>query len=240
MKAELLYPELTLRIGDRANAQILKRAFPQITWIETSLGDTPAFTTGEVSLVYMGNTEETDIEAIIEALKPYREVLCSEIQKGTLFFLTGNAWEILAEKVVDPEYGTVNGLGLYPVESHRNYAKRKNGLTVSETAWGLRMAGIYGSYTECVRKEELPYFSKSIRQAGNTIFSDIEGIYDNGLLATTFVGAVLSYNIDLLRYLAKQLNMELPKEHLFEVIESASRRAINKFSDSKVIGIFEA
>lgn len=240
MILEVLYPELALELGDVGNVRLLIKLFPGCEVVRTHAGDTPRFTRGESDFVYMGDAEESNLNRILEMLRPFREDLKREIARGTRFFLTGNAMEILGDRIEDPELGGKDGLGLYPFSLKRSYRKRKNGFAVGKTADGMEVCGILGTFSTISYAKDCPVFLTLDRATGNSEFPSVDGIADGGLIATTLQGPVLTMNSGLLKYLAKANNCEVPDSELFRIVEDNAELLHSLMKDPTKIAVYEA
>lgn len=132
MIIEVLFPEIANLYGDLQNIEYLKRADESIQVVEDSLVKEPYFINNEPNLIYMGTTTEDGQKLAIEALKLYRERLKELIDKGVYFLFTGNALEILGEKIENKNGFDVEGLGIFPIVSRGDLMKRFNSLYLGD------------------------------------------------------------------------------------------------------------
>ena len=66
MKIEVLFPEVCNLYGDLQNMNYLKKCLPEAEFINTSLGEEPAFVTGKIDFIYLGPmTEKTQEDLVV-------------------------------------------------------------------------------------------------------------------------------------------------------------------------------
>ena len=128
MKVELLFPEIANQFGDLGNMRYLARCLPQAEFCDTHLGEEPRFLREPVNLVYLGPMSEQGQEKVLEVLRPHRFALQKQLQEGTPFLFTGNALELLGERIENEDGTRVEGLGLFPLTARRDMLHRHNSI----------------------------------------------------------------------------------------------------------------
>lgn len=239
MKIEVLYPDLALEFGDRANVEILMRLFADAERIDTSLHEKPRFLDESVELVYLGSSEEAHQASVLEALRPYAKEIGEAIQRDQFFLLTGNAFDIFGERIEELDASCIAGLGLYPFVVRRNYAQRRHGTSIGQTREGIQVAGVLGRYSDIEWRDERTPFVTVIRETGKNPRTGRDGFRDRCLIATSYNGAFLSMNWDLLSFLSKQFGQKMPKDPLFERIRKNQEYVHAIFLDERVQRVFE-
>ena len=128
MKIEVLYPELCNLYGDAMNVEYLHRALPEAEIIKTTLKENPAFYSAEPDLIYMGSMTEEGQSLAAEALIKYRDRIVDLIEAGTVFLVTGNAFELFGTRI-ENEDGTFFGtLGVFDLFARRQMLRRYNSI----------------------------------------------------------------------------------------------------------------
>ena len=202
MKIELLYPELGNLYGDTGNYIYLKKCLPDAEFVETHLNDKPAFANEDVSMVVMGSMLESAQTLAVAKLKPYKEELKANIEKGTVFLLTGNSIELLGE-YIEEDGEKEEMLGLYPFHSERQHAVRYNYLVRGEFE-GMQLVGYKTQFAKLYGTFDKP-FMKMLGGMGNNTETETEGIHDHNLFATYYTGPLLPCNPLFVKYLLRLL-----------------------------------
>ncbi|MDY3052687.1 MAG: hypothetical protein SOR89_05920 [Ndongobacter sp.] len=239
MKIEVLYPDLALEFGDRANVEILMRLFPEAERLDTSLHEKPHFLDEPVALVYLGSSEEAHQASILEALRPYAKEIGEAIRRNQFFLLTGNAFDIFGEWLEEPDASRIAGLGLYPFVVRRNYALRRHGTSIGRTREGIEVAGVLGRYSDIEWQEERTPFVTVLRETGKNPRTGCDGFRDGRLIATSYNGAFLSMNWDLLSFFSEQFGQKMPEDPLFDRIRQNQEYVHACFLDERVQCVFE-
>ena len=73
MKIEILYPEAGNLFGDTANMKYLRLCLPEAEFVETPLGNEPAFMKEKIDLIYSGPMTERAQELALSSLLPYAD-----------------------------------------------------------------------------------------------------------------------------------------------------------------------
>ena len=99
MKIEVLFPEVCNLYGDLQNMNYLKKCLPEAEFINTSLGEKPAFVTEKIDFIYLGPMTEKTQEKVIQKLLPYKSRIEDLIESNVVFLFTGNAMEVLGKNI---------------------------------------------------------------------------------------------------------------------------------------------
>lgn len=260
MKIELLYPELTSQFGDGANGRILRALFPQAQFFETPFPEEPRFLRESISLVYFGAMEESDQDRIIARLLPLRQAIEETLETDALLFCTGNAGEIFARQIEDPENGTLPGLDLAPFSVRRDYTVRVNALAIgevnpallaakgaaqiapSEKTAPLAVGGVVGSYSRLQPENGLLPFLHHLRVEGEAAAEATPvaaGFWQKNRIACGLLGPVLANNYGLLAFLAGRLGATVPDTPLFTAIRENEAMTHGELRDPDVVRIIQ-
>ena len=215
-KIEILYPEFGGIYGERYNVDYLMRSCPELTLIETAHGQVPAFTKGEADMVYLGCTPEKHQEEIIELLRPYKEDILREIERGTIFLITGNAIEIFGNRIKDGDR-VIDCLSMFDFESIRYMDKfRHNSQYVGKANLGGEEITLLGhrSQFSFAYGDFNDYFIDIEIGMGMNKSTKREGIRKNNFYATYSLGPYLILNPLFAKYLLRL--MDLPDALCFE------------------------
>lgn len=213
MKIEILFPEVCNLYGDLQNIRYLRRCCGELELIETSLHTPPRFVTDDVALVYMGSTTEQGLALAAEALRPYREALRSRIERGGLTLLTGNAQDVLAQRIESDSADTVEGLGLLPTTVRYTMMKRHNSFFLG-TFEGMDIVGFKSLFGFHYGADGENGWFTARRGVGRNKETAVEGFHIGGLYATALIGPLLILNPPLCKWLLRE--MGLPDTLAFE------------------------
>ena len=165
MKLEYLYPELGNLYGDSANMRYLRQCLPQAEYVETHIGETPAFVSDpEVCFVYSGPMTERGQGIALEELRPYAGALSEKLTGGLHGLFTGNSMELLGKSITAGET-TLDGLGVVELHSRRDIAHRYNGLFLGNTE-GIEITAFNSRFSHSVPGAGLQGFAKVTRGIG--------------------------------------------------------------------------
>ena len=233
MKIEALYPELTGDSGDRGNLAYLKMCVRDLEFVETGLFDEPLFNKERPALIVMGTMTESTQERVIAALAPYRERLGQLIDDGVPMLFTGNAGEVLFEKITDWDGREIPGLGLFPFTAKRERYDRYNGLCLGETAEGITTTGFRSQFTTWYGDNSGCFFVKCRRGRGLDASSVYEGVTRGNAILTQQLGPILVCNPDFTLRLIRLIGSDgsLVCE---ESVREAFEYRLKRFSDPNI------
>ncbi len=207
MKIEVLFPEIAGLYGDLANVKYLEQCLNDVEIVYTNLDKEPAFISEEISMIYMGGMTEKKQEIVIEKLMPYKEAIIDQIEKNTVFLMTGNALEIFGSYIERDDKSQIEALGIFPTYAKREMFNRYDSLVLGEFE-GIKMVGFKSQFSHSYGENREEYFYKVIRGAGLNKDSDLEGIRRNNFFATYTLGPLLVLNPYFTKYLLKLLGLE--------------------------------
>ena len=167
MKLEYLYPELGNLYGDGANMRYLRKCLPQAEYVETHIGETPAFVTDpEVCFIYSGPMTERGQGIALEELRPFGETLAEKLNGGLHGLFTGNSMELLGKSITAGDT-TLEGLGIVELHSRRDITHYDSAyidtvITVFMILFGVNFNLYYlillGKGLEALKSEELRWY----------------------------------------------------------------------------------
>jgi len=199
MKLELLYPEVCNLYGDLMNATYLQKALPEAELIRTRLKETPAFARGEADMVILCSMTEKAQELVAAALEPYKEQLLAQMDKGTVFLITGNAMEVFF-RYIEKEDGTrIPMLGLFDLYAKREMTKRYNALYLGSFQ-GADIVGFKSQFSHSYGDGPGPLF-ETLRGAGRNPTVAPEGIRYHNFMASYLLGPLLILNPPFTKYI---------------------------------------
>lgn len=209
---EFILPEFTNIYGEAYNMTYLKSCSDEIEIKLTNHNEKPYFVDNHVDMVYMGCMTEEKQELALEYLRPYRQNIQNEIDKGTLFLITGNALEcfgneISGDDVISKKEKTIQGLGLFPFKSVRYMNRdRHNSQFIGEFE-GMTLLGHRSQFSFSYGDFISPFIE--IKEGiGMNPDTKQEGIRKNNFFATYSLGPFLILNPDFTKYILKKIGLE--------------------------------
>ncbi len=194
MNVEILFPEVCSLFGDYGNILFLEKNIGTIH--KTPLNQTPKFISEDIDLIYMGAMSESTQIDVLNKLMPYQDVLKDKIDKGLKVLFTGNAMDLLGEKIVEEDGSEIKALGFYDFKTILKRSPRLNATIVGKPKDGLTIVGHKTQFTQTFGDNELNYFCKTEIGMGMNQNSQVEGIMDKGVVATNLIGPLLILNPD--------------------------------------------
>jgi CobQ-like glutamine amidotransferase family enzyme len=229
MKIEVLFPEVANLYGDLSNIEYLKKCLDNnVEIIETSLSDEPAFfTQKDINLVYMAGMTEKSQEIVIKKLKPHADLIEEKIKNGQLFFLTGNAMEILGKFIENEDNSQIRAVGIYHFYAHREMMDRYSGCYLGKHN-DIEIVGFKAQFTTSYGNNDDTYFAKTELGMGINIGTKCEGLHRNNLFATSILGPILILNPLFTKELLKLMGVENPKLAFEEEVMAAYNERLKK------------
>lgn len=164
------------------------------------MGDEVDFS--QYAFVYIGSGTERNQKVALLDLHRHREQLAEQINGDAVFLLTGNAFEMLGEKILGADNQLYDGLGLASFTVTEHPDRRYTGDAVCVSDWYAKP--ILGFVNKCSELEhvETPLFDIRMGE-GNKRGDSKEGIRLHNLLGTHLTGPVLVKNPHFMSYLIK-------------------------------------
>ena len=214
MKIEVLYPEICCLFGDKANMRYFEMCLPEAEFIRTPVSEMPRFLTEDVDMVYFGSCSESNQEKIISRLKTHKDRVEELIEKGVIFLMTGNAFEIMGNYIEKPDGEKIEGLGIVDFYAKRTIPKRNNSLFIGKFG-EIEIVGYTSRFSHSYDIKENDAFINVTKGYGSFIDAKTEGIRKNNLYGTYLLGPFLIQNPLFTKYLMEILGIENP-ELVFE------------------------
>ncbi len=209
MKIEILYPEICCLFGEKANMRYFEMCLPDAEFIKTPVSQMPLFLTEDVDMVYFGSCSESNQEKILSRLKGHEDRINELINKGVIFLMTGNTFEIMGKFIKDSDGKKIDGLGIFDFYSERTIPDRHNSLVLGEFN-GMKLVGSISRFSHSYDIKPEDGFIVVKKGYGSCKDSKNEGIRRNNLFGTYLLGPFLVLNPDFTKYLMTLLGVENP------------------------------
>ena len=233
MKIEILFPEVCNLYGDLQNMNYLKKCLPQAEFINTSLGEEPAFVTEKIDFIYLGPMTEKTQEKVIQKLLPYKSRIEELIESSTVFLFTGNAMEVLG-KYIENEDGTkIDAIGIFNVYAKRDMLHRYFGAVLGKLS-DIDIVGFKTTFSFTYGENENNYFIKVNKGIGINKQSKLEGVRKNNFIGTYLIGPILITNPLFTKYLIELMGEKNPKLAFEEEILDAYQERLLEFKSDKI------
>ena len=210
MKIEVLYPEICCLFGDKANMRYFEMCLPEAEFIKTPVSEMPRFLTEDVDMVYFGSCSESNQERILNRLKGHEARINELIEKGVVFLMTGNTFEIMGKYIEKPDGEKIEGLGIFGFYAKRTIPKRYNSLFLGKFG-EMEIVGYTSRFSHCYDIAEKDNFLNVTKGYGSTVDAKTEGIRRNNLFGTYLLGPFLIQNPMFTAFLMKKLGCEEPE-----------------------------
>lgn len=210
MKIEVLYPEICCLFGDKANMRYFEICLPDAEFIRTPVSEMPRFLTEDVDMVYFGSCSESNQERLLSRLKDHKERIEELIDKGVIFLMTGNTFEIMGNYIEKTDGEKIEALGIVDFYAKRTIPKRHNSLFLGKFE-DTEIVGYTSRFSHSYDIKKEDSFVSVTKGYGSFIDSKIEGIRKNNLYGTYLLGPFLIQNPLFTEYLMKQLGVENPQ-----------------------------
>ena len=210
MKIEVLYPEICCLFGDKANMRYFEMCLPEAKFIKTPVSEMPRFLTEDVDMVYFGSCSESNQERILSRLKGHEARINELIEKGVVFLMTGNTFEIMGKYIEKPDGEKIEGLGIFDFYAKRTIPKRYNSLFLGKFG-DMEIVGYTSRFSHCYDIDEKDNFLTVTKGYGSTVDAKTEGIRRNNLFGTYLLGPFLIQNPMFTAFLMKKLGCKEPE-----------------------------
>ncbi len=216
MKLLHLYHDLMNLYGDYANISALCRIFEtngvEYTLDKKSLGDEIDFSIYD--FVYVGSGSEENQKVALSHLVEHKESLKNYIESGKTALFTGNAFEMLGEKI-NSFLGDYDGLGIFAfTTAEQNKTRTTSDAVLSFEALDTPLVGFINKCS-VVNGVAEPLFSVQMG-LGNSENDSFEGVRAKNFFGTHLTGPILVKNPHFLKYIAKlALGEDLNDEAFF-------------------------
>ena len=236
MKIEVLYPEICCLFGDKANMRYFEMCLPQAEFIKTPVSEMPRFLTEDVDMVYFGSCSESNQERILSRLKDHKARIEELIEKGVIFLMTGNTFEIMGNYIEKPDGEKIEALGIVDFYAKRTIPKRNNSLFMGKFG-ETEIVGYTSRFSHSYDIKEEDAFINVTKGYGSFIDAKTEGIRKNNLYGTYLLGPFLIQNPLFTKQLMTKLGVENPQLAFEEEIMKAYDVRVKEFkTDIEFIG----
>ncbi len=236
MKIEVLYPEICCLFGDKANMRYFEMCLPEAEFIKTPVSEMPRFLTEDVDMVYFGSCSESNQERILSRLKDHKARIEELIEKGVIFLMTGNAFEIMGNYIEKPDGEKIEALGIVDFYAKRTIPKRNNSLFMGKFG-ETEIVGYTSRFSHSYDIKEEDAFINVTKGYGSFIDAKTEGIKKNNLYGTYLLGPFLIQNPLFTKQLMTKLGVENPQLAFEEEIMKAYDVRLKEFkTDIEFIG----
>ena len=236
MKIEVLYPEICCLFGDKANMRYFEMCLPEAEFIKTPVSEMPRFLTDDVDMVYFGSCSESNQERILSRLKDHKARIEELIEKGVIFLMTGNAFEIMGNYIEKPDGEKIEALGIVDFYVKRTIPKRNNSLFIGKFG-ETEIVGYTSRFSHSYDIKEEDAFINVTKGYGSFIDAKTEGIRKNNLYGTYLLGPFLIQNPLFTKYLMGKVGIENPQLAFEDDIMKAYDVRIKEFkTDIEFIG----
>lgn len=227
MKIEILFPEYCNLYGDFGNTLYLKACLPGAEFIETPLTGKPRFLGEKVDLVYMGPMSEQKQEKILGVLRPLKKEIAAQIESGTVFLCTGNAWELFGERIENEDGSRIEALGILPAAAKRDFSARHNSVFLGDFE-GEPVVGFKSQFSMGKTTGGVPGLFKVEKGVGLGRDADFEGIRYKNFFGTYLIGPLLPLNPPFTRKLLSLIGAEDPTPAFEPQVEAAYRQRLKE------------
>ena len=236
MKIEVLYPEICCLFGDKANMRYFEMCLPRAEFIKTPVSEMPRFLTEDVDMVYFGSCSESNQERILSRLKDHKGRIEELIEKGVIFLMTGNAFEMMGNYIEKPDGEKIEALGIVDFYAKRTIPKRNNSLFMGKFG-ETEIVGYTSRFSHSYGIKESDAFINVTKGYGSFIDAKTEGIKKNNLYGTYLLGPFLIQNPLFTKYLMTQLGVGNPQLAFEDEIMKAYDVRLKEFkTDIEFIG----
>ena len=209
MKIEVLFPEICNLYGDLFNVELLKRSYPEIEIINTTLKSEPLFISEKPTMLYMGSTTERGQELAAERLLQYKDRISELIEDNTLILFTGNAIELLGTHIETEINKKINCLDILPVYAKRQMMARYNSLYVGKFK-DDEIVGFKSQFSHLYGDNSNNYLFDTIKGSGLNPKEAKEGFCIKNLFCTYLLGPVLVLNPSFSKYILQLMGIKEP------------------------------
>ena len=230
MKIEILYGELANLLGEHGSQQLLEQSFGEERLVRTTFPNLPAFFDGGIDFVYMGPMTERTQRLVLDLWRGHRDRFEESIRKGTVFFFTGNALDLVGRTIRYQDEETVEALGLYPFDSFCRRYDRENQILLASFN-EMPVIGFRSQFTTHTGDASAFPFLTVEHGSGMNPAIRTEGIQDRNFFATSLLGPFLILNPAFTSWLFKKVGFKGPLPFEEELISAQAIR-LSDFSRS--------
>lgn len=228
MKIEVLFPDVANLYGDIYNAKYLAMCVDGCETINTGLNDTPAFVSTDVDVIYMAPMPEFAQELVVGKLAPYKERIVELIDKGTVFFVTGNALEVFGQYIENEDGSRVDCLGIFDTYAKRNMMDRYNALFLGNFG-NMKIVGFKAQFSHSYGGEKTERIFECLKGCGLNPDDKGEGIRRNNFFGTYLIGPLLVMVPDFTKYILSLAGEKVSALPFEDEMTAAYKQRIKEF-----------
>lgn len=168
----------------------------------------------QYDFVYIGSGTERNQKVALHDLLRYRDVIVDRANEDAIFFLTGNAFEMLGNSITGTDGTVYPGLELAQFEVTELPNKRYTGDAVCNSDWYAKpMVGFINKCSHITGVDH-PLFEMKLGE-GNAPGDNKEGYRFHNVFGTHLTGPVLVKNPHFMTYLIKLIGCQ--KDENFQI-----------------------
>ena len=228
MKILHLYPNLMNLYGDYANLTVLKKHLEdqgeEVMIDKKELYE--SFDPDNYDMIYMGSGTSKALLAALEELLKYRHFLKKFIEAGKVVLFTGNAMELLGEKI--DEHKALNIIPMSVVTGEKRYT---GDVIVHNEEIG-EVVGFINRSTLIAGGEDFKLFTYDFKYE-TLVDNDYEGYRYRNLFGTHIIGPVLVKNPCFMKTIVKLLVGETYKDLSYPYEEEADNTTLSELKKRK-------
>lgn len=230
MRIEILYSDLCCLYGDKGNTMLLQKCLPQAEFLHTQLNERPAFLDRDVDVVYLCSMSEQSQELVLSRLMPHKDTIAAMAKEGkTLFFLVGNAMELLGQYIQREDGSRVEALGLFDTYAVRQTPNRFNSL-MRISFQGMTLLGYTSRFSHTYGLTEEIAMGRVEAGSGENPKSNLEGIFSGNVLATYLSGPALVANPDFAHWFLNRIGAPVDKLPCEDALRQAYDQRLKDFT----------
>ncbi len=219
MKVEILFPEICNLYGDTGNILLLEKTFGKDNVSKTAVVDSLKFLKGDIDMIYIGAMSEKAQVLVLEKLIPHKDLLKKLIDSGMKALFTGNAMDLLGEKIIEEDGSEIMGLGFFEFETIIKRSPRLNSIIYGYYQ-NFPMVGYKTQFTQSFAKNHHNFLFEVKKGMGINKDSKLEGFKYKGLIGTNMTGPLLVKNP---AFAADYLKVSIP---YYELLQQAQSKII--------------
>jgi CobQ-like glutamine amidotransferase family enzyme len=226
MKIEIVYGELANLLGEHGTQQLLAHTFGEDQLVRTRFPELPRFFLGDVDFVYMGPMPESVQRLVLERWREHGDAFEQAIQKGTVFFFSGNAMDLVGRSIRYVEYETMEGLGIFPFDTICRRYDRQNEV-VDARFNEMPVMGFRSQFTSHTGDAGKYPFLEVLSGSGMNPDIATEGVRVRNFFGTSLLGPFLVLNPMFSKWLFRQFGFSGPLAFEEELLEAEAQRRLD-------------
>ena len=228
MKILHLYPQLMNLYGEYGNLAVLKKHLEdqgeEVTIIRKEIADSIDFR--DCDMIYMGSGTEKNQLVALEDLMKYRPYLKKAMEEGKVMLFTGNAMEVMGERVDD--HPALHFCDFSVETTDKRYT---GDVIVANDELG-EVVGFINRSTLIKGGEKEKLFTYDFRYA-TLKDNDYEGYRVHNLFGTHIIGPVLVKNPRFMETIVKLLVKDEYREIVYPYEEEAYQTTLSELRKRK-------